>query len=340
MGAPILAPTFYIFFASALPVIAFGEQLSRDTNGSLSTVETLASTAICGIIHSIIGGQPLLILGVAEPTVIMYTYLYNFGKNTPDLGVELFLAWAGWVCFWTAFMLILLAIFNACNIITRFTRIAGELFGMLITVLFFQEAIKGLVGEFSNPKVEEPSSEQIQWQYTNGLLAKAVLSTSLGTRVSLSLDSSEGYVEVWLLRWHNRKNSTFKKPSAYHYDVFLLGIMTLICGLLGLPPSNRVLPQSPMHTKSLAVLRRQLIRKKVVKNAKKYIEAGASERARTLGPKGSDPHKAAVIGDAIGDPLKDTYGPSLNILIKLMAVESLVFAPFFATHGGLLFKFW
>ncbi|CAI0542674.1 unnamed protein product, partial [Linum tenue] len=73
-------------------------------------------------------------------------------------------------------------------------------------------------------------------------------------------------------------------------------------------------------------------------NAKKYIEAGASEHARSLGPKGSDPHKAAVIGDTIGDPLKDTSGPSLNILIKLMAVESLVFAPFFATHGGLLFK--
>ncbi|XP_048131267.1 LOW QUALITY PROTEIN: pyrophosphate-energized vacuolar membrane proton pump [Rhodamnia argentea] len=73
-------------------------------------------------------------------------------------------------------------------------------------------------------------------------------------------------------------------------------------------------------------------------NAKKYIEAGASEHARALGPKGSEPHKAAVIGDTIGDPLKDTSGPSLNILIKLMAVESLVFAPFFATHGGLLFK--
>ncbi|KAJ6372659.1 hypothetical protein OIU76_027053 [Salix suchowensis] len=73
-------------------------------------------------------------------------------------------------------------------------------------------------------------------------------------------------------------------------------------------------------------------------NAKKYIEAGVSEHAMSLGPKGSDPHKAAVIGDTIGDPLKDTSGPSLNILIKLMAVESLVFAPFFATHGGLLFK--
>jgi len=74
-------------------------------------------------------------------------------------------------------------------------------------------------------------------------------------------------------------------------------------------------------------------------NAKKYIEAGATEAARALGPKGSEAHKAAVIGDTIGDPLKDTSGPSLNILMKLMAVESLVFAPFFSanTRDGLLF---
>ncbi|MCZ6857410.1 MAG: sodium-translocating pyrophosphatase, partial [Gemmatimonadetes bacterium] len=58
-------------------------------------------------------------------------------------------------------------------------------------------------------------------------------------------------------------------------------------------------------------------------NAKKYIEAGAH------GGKGSDPHKAAVVGDTVGDPFKDTSGPSLNILIKLMAVVSLVLAPWF-----------
>lgn len=77
-------------------------------------------------------------------------------------------------------------------------------------------------------------------------------------------------------------------------------------------------------------------------NAKKYIEAGATPKARELGGKGSDCHKAAVIGDTVGDPLKDTSGPSLNILVKLMAVESLVFAPFFynINNGeGLVFQF-
>ncbi|XP_020205446.1 probable boron transporter 7 [Cajanus cajan] len=357
-GVSILAPTFYIFFASALPVIAFGEQLNRDTDGSLSTVETLASTAICGVIHSILGGQPLLILGVAEPTVIMYTYLYSFCKNRPEVGEKLFLAWAGWVCVWTAFILILLAIFNACTIITRFTRLAGELFGMLITVLFFQEAIKGLIGEFNTPKNEDPSSVefQFQWRYTNGLLAIifcfGLLVTALKSRRARTWRYGTGWlrgfvadygVPMMVVLWtalsygvpgkipHNvprrlvcplpwdpeslyhwtvvkdmgkvplvyifgailpalmiaglyffdhsvasqmaqQKEFNLQKPSAYHYDILLLGIMTLICGILGLPPSNGVLPQSPMHTKSLAVLRKRLIRKKVVKSAKECIK--------------------------------------------------------------------
>ncbi|CAL5360677.1 unnamed protein product [Camellia sinensis] len=158
-GTRILAPTTYIFFASALPVFVFGEHLNRETDGSLSTVDTLASTAICGIIHSMFGGQPLLILGVAEPTVIMYTYLYNFTKEKADLGQELFLSWAGWVCVWIAILLLLPTAFNACTIISRFTRIAGELFGTLIAVLFMQEAIKVLrklvddASKFLNDKV-------------------------------------------------------------------------------------------------------------------------------------------------------------------------------------------
>ncbi|KAG4961598.1 Boron transporter 4 [Glycine soja] len=359
-GTGILAPTTYIFFASSLPVIAFGEQLSRDTDGSLSTVETLASTAICGIIHSILGGQPLLIVGVAEPTIIMYTYLYNFAKNRDSLGQELFLAWAGWVCVWTALLLFLLAIFNAGKIINRFTRIAGEIFGMLITVLFIQEAIKGMVGEFSVPEEGDPTLEKYKfhWLYANGLLGIiftfGLLYTSLKSRRARSWLYGTGWfrsfiadygvpfmVVVWtalsftvpskvpsgvprrltsplawestsLHHWTNmgevspayvfaafipalmiaglyffdhsvasqmaqQKEFNLRKPSAYHYDILLLALTTLLCGLIGLPPSNGVLPQSPMHSKSLAVLKKQLIRRKMVKSAKESIRQKASK---------------------------------------------------------------
>ena len=66
-------------------------------------------------------------------------------------------------------------------------------------------------------------------------------------------------------------------------------------------------------------------------NAKKYIEKG------NLGGKGFDTHKAAVVGDTIGDPFKDTSGPSMNILIKLMSVVALVTVPAIVTLYKLIY---
>jgi K(+)-stimulated pyrophosphate-energized sodium pump len=65
-------------------------------------------------------------------------------------------------------------------------------------------------------------------------------------------------------------------------------------------------------------------------NAKKYVELG------NFGGKGSEAHKAAVEGDVVGDPFKDTSGPSLNILLKLMAIVALVFAPVFVQVPALI----
>ena len=69
-------------------------------------------------------------------------------------------------------------------------------------------------------------------------------------------------------------------------------------------------------------------------NAKKFIEEGRHKEE--YGEKGSEPHKATVVGDTVGDPFKDTSGPSLNILIKLMSMVSVVFAGLIAKYGGML----
>lgn len=361
-GIRILAPTTYIFFASAIPVISFGEQLERNTDGKITAVQTLASTAICGILHSIIGGQPLLILGVAEPTVLMYTFMFNFAKDVSGVGPKLFLAWAGWVCVWTSFLLILLAILGACSIINRFTRIAGELFGLLIAMLFMQQAIKGLVDEFRIPKRENPKALEFtpSWRFSNGMFALVLsfglLLTALRSRKARSWRYGSGGlrgfiadygVPLMVLVWtgisyipsssvpkgiprrlfspnpwspgayenwtvikdmlnvpflyiigafipatmiavlyyfdHSvasqlaqQKEFNLRKPASFHYDLLLLGFLTLLCGLIGIPPANGVIPQSPMHTKSLATLKHQLLRNRLVDTARRSMNQNSS----------------------------------------------------------------
>ncbi|PON64871.1 Bicarbonate transporter [Parasponia andersonii] len=73
-----------------------------------------------------------------------------------------------------------------------------------------------------------------------------------------------------------QKEFNLRKPPSYHYDLLLLGFMVIICGLLGIPPSNGVIPQSPMHTKSLATLKHQLLRNQLVAAARKCMGKDAS----------------------------------------------------------------
>ncbi|XP_071733295.1 probable boron transporter 6 [Rutidosis leptorrhynchoides] len=146
--------------ASALPVIAFGEQLNKDTDGTLSSVETLTFTAIYGIIHAIFGGQSLLILRVAEPTVVSSM---------------------GWMD-----MVEVLALHVFSAIVPAM---------MIAALYFFYHSVAAQMAQ--------------------------------------------------------QKEFNLKNPSAYHYDLFLHRLMTLMCGLIGVPPSNGVLPQSTCaHTES------------------------------------------------------------------------------------------
>lgn len=350
-GFRILAPATYIFCASAIPALAFGEQIADETEGVLTGVQVLTATAATGIMQAVLGGQPLLIVGVAEPIVLMYKYMYDFAKGQDGLGKELFLAWAAWTCVFTAAFVLLLALLNSCRYIDKFTRFAGELFGMLIAVLFMQQAIKGVRQEFLPPHLAEgqdpgPASDY-QWRLVNGLwglflsfgfvissllvrtarswrffnmplrglladygvpalilvwtgISYAVRGTPKGVPRRLLIPNTWDVKDTWLVARdmgsvqgqhiamslvpaaiiallfyfdHNVSSQlaqqaefNLKKPPSYHWDFFLLGLMTVLCGLLGLPPVNGVLPQSPMHSKALSSI--QKTRKKSKKKKK------------------------------------------------------------------------
>ncbi|KAG7667620.1 hypothetical protein Ndes2437B_g07632 [Nannochloris sp. 'desiccata'] len=337
----ILAAGVYIFLASALPALAFGVQFQKETDNIIHVVHVLISTAIGGLTQCLIGGQPLLIVGVAEPIVLVYSYMYSFAEDQQDLGSERFLAWAAWTCVWAGIIVVLLALTNACAYISKFTRYAGESFGALIALLFIQQAIKGLVNEFSYPESEIEGENQAPWQTINGLWAillalgllfsgltirkarkwkylsspvRAILAdygvpllviawTGLSYAISSPNSSNIGgsvpsrvsapntwamgsaswtvstqmlevpgkYIAAALIPGlimavlfyfdHNvsgqlaqQEEFNLKRATAHHWDLFILGIITIVLGILGLPPINGVIPQSPMHTKALSTV--------------------------------------------------------------------------------------
>ena len=121
--------------------------------------------------------------------------------------------------------------------------------------------------------------------------------------------------------------------TAALHEMLLPGLMAVIVPvvvgvLLGVDALGGLLSGSPVTGVLMAIFMSNA--GGAWDNAKKYIEEG------NHGGKGSEAHKAAVVGDTVGDPFKDTSGPSINILIKLMTVVSLVFAPLFLSIGGLL----
>lgn len=236
-----------------IPALAFGEQIQNDTDGAFNGHHVLVSSAIAGTVQAFIGGQPLLIMGVAEPIVLMYGFMHQFAENEDF--VDVFVPWCTWVTIWSSLFLFLFAVTGAhsldpmtmapeecdkaepgrvqipfslacagqsalercvsllitclrcstrfpawfartcprragvhrhlpkttenclttmhvqarvhrhphsklclagvCKHITKFTRFSGELFGMLIAILFMQQAIKGVVQEFRFSRCED-----------------------------------------------------------------------------------------------------------------------------------------------------------------------------------------
>lgn len=146
-NAKTIASVLFLFFACLAPAITFGGLLSEQTGEQIGAVEMLVATAICGVLYSLIAGQPLIILGSIGPlfvfTIILYRLCGDFEIQ------EHFLAVYGWVGLWTALFTGVLAVTNASNLMRFFTRFTDEIFSALMSLIFIYTAGKAIYNNFA-----------------------------------------------------------------------------------------------------------------------------------------------------------------------------------------------
>jgi hypothetical protein len=349
LATRIFAASINVLVASALPGVAFGVQLSAATQGALTPAHTLAATAIASVVQALAGGQPLLVVGVAEPIVILWAFLAAFCRQH-QLDYLPFCAWA---CVWASAFLLSAALAGFCNrTVAWFSRFSGETFGTVIAVLFAAVGIKGIVDEFRFPPFPAGGERQQQqellrlcnglwavivaagtaatalllagkarlwrfgWPWLRALLAdygallavvgwtgvsfavrvtaasfsfpaattttiiiphrvprfslealfvRGAAATGMATTPNWAIGASlvPGLI-IAVLFWfdhtvssrlaHDAGGHPLNKPTAYDWDLAVCGALTLAFGLLGLPPTNGVIPQTPILARSLLLL--------------------------------------------------------------------------------------
>jgi len=177
-----VAVSFFVFFACIAPAITFGAMYAKFTHNWIGAVEMIAATAWCGIVYSLIGGQPMMINGGTGPVLAFTAVLYNLSK-TLDVPFLTLNAWTG---IWVGLYMLIAAVFGLNRYIMYCTRFTDEIFSTLISVIFIVNALGsptsdvGLYYYFlSGHKSHDP--HEMSHDYSH--LATALLSviTGLGT---------------------------------------------------------------------------------------------------------------------------------------------------------------
>lgn len=317
----VLASVLFMFFTSIGPAITFASLLQSKTDNQLGAVEVMLSSAVTGMLWSIIAGQPLVILGVTGPVTILTISIYSMSKSW---GIN-FISFYAWAQIWASLMHIILAVVNFCDVIVLITRFSCEIFGCLIAIIYLYTGATGIADKFGgrddfegalfqllialgtawlavqlsqarhwvvmNEQARElisdygPTCALIAWSFVPymGSIARGVDIETLDVPTNFETTSGRGWladltdIPVWavfaailpgfittvLFVFDHNVSSLLaqeaefklKKPPAFHWDFFVLGICIFVTGILGIPPTNGLIPQAPLHTKSLTVIR-------------------------------------------------------------------------------------
>jgi len=314
----VIASIVFMFFTSIAPALSFGSLLSTKTNFELGVTEVLFATAVCGMGFAITAGQPMVIVGVTGPVVIFSTTVYDLSKrfNIP------FVPWLCIIGFESAFMHILLAVFNATTLVKHVTRFTTEIFSALIAIIYVVSAFEQLVAFFQGESIEGALFSLLiafgsfylaycfhyarSWIYFPRIVCKTM--ADLAVPISIGIFTGIAYLpklnkigtpflEIptkftptdpartgqWVIRYdglpiwaffaalipaliltalfffdHNvssllsqKKEFKLKKGTAYHWDFLIIGVNIAVCSIIGIPVTNGLIPQAPLHIASV-----------------------------------------------------------------------------------------
>lgn len=177
-----VAISFFVFFACIAPAITFGAMYSKFTHYWIGPVEMIAATAWCGILYSLVGGQPMMINGGTGPVLAFTAVLYNLSET---LEVP-FLTLNAWTGIWVGLYMVLAAVFGLNKYIMYCTRFTDEIFSTLISVIFIVNSLGSPtsdVGLYYYFLEDHKSHDEAKLSHDYSHLATALLSTvsTLGT---------------------------------------------------------------------------------------------------------------------------------------------------------------
>ncbi|XP_033982763.1 LOW QUALITY PROTEIN: anion exchange protein 2-like [Trematomus bernacchii] len=144
LNAQCMAAIIFIYFASLSPAITFGGLLGEKTEGLIGVSELIVATALQGIVFSVLGAQPLLIIGFSGPLLVFEEAFFTFCK---DNGIE-YLTSRVWIGFWLVLLVLLTVAFEGSILVRFVSRFTQEIFSFLISLIFIYETFAKLIKIF------------------------------------------------------------------------------------------------------------------------------------------------------------------------------------------------
>uniref|UniRef100_A0A3B3CQ50 Anion exchange protein n=1 Tax=Oryzias melastigma TaxID=30732 RepID=A0A3B3CQ50_ORYME len=200
-----MAAVIFIFFAALSPAITFGGLLGEKTEGLIGVSELIVATSLQGIVFSLLGAQPLLIIGFSGPLLVFEEAFYNFCR---DNGIE-YLTGRVWIGFWLVLIVVLTVAFEGSILVRFVSRFTQEIFSFLISLIFIYETFAKLVKIFKEHPLRGCQSENTTLPLSlinSTVAAEKVVGEPNTALLSLVLMAGTYFIAFYLRMF---KNSSF-----------------------------------------------------------------------------------------------------------------------------------